>query len=174
MGGVKFISRRLFLAGYFSQILRGFFAQILRRFFAQILHKIFSKIQAMETNEITFLIRGAAFRVHAALGPGLLESVYEAALKYELENQGLQVCQQVSIPMIYKEIKFDLGFRLDLLVENQVIVEIKSIESLNEVHFKQVLTYLRLSDKQIGLLINFNVKSLEDKISLKRIANTFT
>ncbi len=128
----------------------------------------------MEDNEITYQIRGAAFRVHAALGPGLLESVYEAAMKYELEKGGLKVQNQVGIPMVYKEIKFDLGFRLDLLVEHQVIVEIKSVESLNEVHFKQVMTYLRLSNRQLGLLINFNVKSLEDKVSLKRIINSFT
>ena len=128
----------------------------------------------MEANEITYQIRGAAFRVHAALGPGLFESVYEAALKYELEKSGLMVQRQVGLPMIYKEIKFDLGFRLDLLVEQQIIVEVKSVECLNEVHFKQVMTYLRLSNKQLGLLINFNVKSLEDKISLKRIINTFS
>ncbi|MEO0005852.1 MAG: hypothetical protein RJA20_48 [Bacteroidota bacterium] len=128
----------------------------------------------MEANEITYQIRGAAFRVHAALGPGLFESVYEAALKYELEKSGLQVQRQVGLPMVYKEIKFDLGFRLDLLVEQQIIVEVKSVECLNEVHFKQVMTYLRLSNKQLGLLINFNVKSLEDKISLKRIINTFS
>ena len=127
----------------------------------------------MKANEITYQIRGAAFRVHAALGPGLLESVYEAAMKFELEKCGLQVQSQVGIPMIYEEIKFDLGFRLDLLVEEQVIVEIKSVEMLHEVHFKQVLTYLRLSNRELGLLINFNVKSLEDKVSLKRIINTF-
>ena len=91
----------------------------------------------MEANEITYQIRGAAFRVQTALGPGLLESVYEAALKYELEKVGLKVQNQVGIPMIYEEIKLDLGFRLDLLVEQQVIIEIKSVEALNEVHFKQ-------------------------------------
>ena len=95
-------------------------------------------------------------------------------MKYELEKSGLQVQRQVGLPMVYKEIKFDLGFRLDLLVEQQIIVEVKSVECLNEVHFKQVMTYLRLSNKQLGLLINFNVKSLEDKISLKRIINTFS
>ncbi|MFN5237766.1 MAG: GxxExxY protein [Bacteroidota bacterium] len=104
----------------------------------------------MEANEITYLIRGAAFRVHTALGPGLLESVYEAALKYELQRDGLRVRNQVGIPMIYGEIKFDLGFRLDLLVEEQVIVEIKSVEILNDVHFKQLMTYLRLSNKQLN------------------------
>ena len=95
-------------------------------------------------------------------------------MKYELEKSGLMVQRQVGLPMIYKEIKFDLGFRLDLLVEQQIIVEVKSVECLNEVHFKQVMTYLRLSNKQLGLLINFNVKSLEDKTSLKRIINTFS
>ncbi len=127
----------------------------------------------MDSNGITYQIRGAAFRVHATLGPGLLESVYEAALKYELEKAGLKVQHQVGIPMIYEEIKLDLGFRLDLLVEQQVIIEIKSVEALNEVHFKQVMTYLRLSNTQLGLLINFNVKSLEDKVSLKRIINSY-
>lgn len=123
----------------------------------------------MTTNDITYLIRGVAFRVHAELGPGLLESVYEAAMYYELQNAGVQVQRQVDIPMTYKEIKFDFGFRLDLLVEQQIIVEIKSVETLSPVHFKQVMTYLRLSEKQIGLLINFNVRSLEDKVSLQRI-----
>jgi GxxExxY protein len=123
----------------------------------------------MTKNDITYQIRGAAFRVHAELGPGLLESVYEAAMYYELQNVGLRVQSQVGIPMAYKEIKFDFGFRLDLLVEEQIIVEIKSVETLSPVHFKQVMTYLRLSEKQIGLLINFNVRSLEDKVSLQRI-----
>ena len=127
----------------------------------------------MEANEITYQIRGAAFRVHSALGPGLLESVYEAALKYELEKMGLVVRNQVGIPMLYEEIKFDLGFRLDLLVEEAIIVEIKSVEALNEVHFKQLMTYLRLSGKHLGLLINFNVNRLEDKVSIKRIINSY-
>lgn len=95
-------------------------------------------------------------------------------MKYELEMAGLHVQNQVGIPMVYKEIRFDFGFRLDLLVEQQVIVEIKSVEALNEVHFKQVMTYMRLSDLPFGLLINFNVKSLEDKVSLKRIINTYS
>lgn len=127
----------------------------------------------MNLNEITYQIRGAAFRLHNKLGPGLLESVYEAVLKYELEKAGLKVQSQVGIPMIYEEINFDLGFRLDLLVEGSVIVEIKSVETLNEVHFKQIMTYLRLSDKKLGLLINFNVNRLEDKVSIKRIINSF-
>lgn len=128
----------------------------------------------MNLNEITYQIRGAAFRLHNKLGPGLLESVYEAVLKYELEKAGLKVQSQVGLPMIYEEINFDLGFRLDLLVEGSVIVEIKSVEKLNEVHFKQIMTYLRLSEKQLGLLINFNVNRLEDKVSIKRIINSYT
>lgn len=127
----------------------------------------------MLENDITYKIRGAAFRVHQALGPGLLESVYEAALKYELEQEGLSVMSQLGIPMRYKDMNFDIGFRLDLLVNNLVIVEIKSVESLNEVHFKQTLTYLRLTGKRLGLLINFNVNRLEDKTSIIRIINSF-
>jgi len=127
----------------------------------------------MLENDITYKIRGAAFRVHQALGPGLLESVYEAALKYELEQEGLTVMSQLGIPMRYKDMNFDIGFRLDLLANNLVIVEIKSVESLNEVHFKQTLTYLRLSGKRLGLLINFNVNRLEDKTSIIRIINSF-
>ncbi len=127
----------------------------------------------MDANEITYKIRGAAFRVHTALGPGLLESVYEAALKYELEKNGLNVQNQVGIPMIYEELEFDVGFRLDLLVEDCIIIEIKSVEALNEVHFKQIMTYLRLTRKHLGLLINFNVSRLEDKVSIKRIINSF-
>lgn len=126
----------------------------------------------MDINAITYQIRGAAFSVHTVLGPGLLESVYEAALKYELEQAGLKVRSQVGIPMKYKAIDFDFGFRLDLLVEECVIVELKSVEALTEVHFKQVMTYLRLSGNQLGLLINFNCNRLEDKVSLKRIINS--
>lgn len=127
----------------------------------------------MELNDISYEIRGAAFKVHAALGPGLLESVYEAALTYELKNAGLKVQNQLGMPAVYRDIQVGLGFRLDLLVENQVIVEIKSVDALIPVHFKQLMTYLRLSDKRLGLLINFNTISLEDKVSMKRMVNGF-
>lgn len=127
----------------------------------------------MIENEITYKIRRAAFRVHHALGPGLLESVYEAALKYELQQEGLVIESQLGVPVVYKEVRLDTGFRLDLLVNNLVVVEIKSVECLAEVHFKQVLTYLRLTGKKVGLLINFNVSRLEDKASIIRIINTF-
>ncbi len=125
----------------------------------------------MTENDISYKIRGAVFKVFTKLGPGLLESVYEAALKYELEKEGLDVQNQVGVPMYYDEIKFDVGFRLDLLVNNKVIIEIKSVEGLADVHYKQLLTYLKLSDKKLGILINFNVVKLEDKISLIRIVN---
>lgn len=123
----------------------------------------------MEENNISYDIRGAAFKVHNELGPGLLESVYEAALSYELKLLGYDVKQQVGIPMEYKEITFDVGFRLDLLINELVIVEIKSVESLAEVHHKQLLTYLKLANKKLGLLINFNSASLKD--SIVRIVN---
>ncbi len=125
----------------------------------------------MTHNDLSFKIRGAAFKVHNALGPGLLESVYEAALIHELRKLLLEVKNQVPIPMVYDNMKMEVGFRLDILVQNEVIVEIKSVESIQEVHFKQVLTYLKLTDKKLGLLINFNSTSLTDGVSLIRIVN---
>ncbi|MGF1671663.1 MAG: GxxExxY protein [Balneolaceae bacterium] len=123
----------------------------------------------MHENEISYAIRGAAFRVHTALGPGLLESVYETALVYELRNAGFNVKTQVGVPIAYEEIKMDHGFRMDLLVNDKVMVEIKSVDALHDVHHKQLLTYLKLSGKKLGLLINFNVSSLKKSIS--RIVN---
>lgn len=118
----------------------------------------------MTENDISFAIRGTAFKVHTALGPGLLESVYEAALCYELRNEGFDVKTQIGVPMVYANIKMDVGFRLDVLVNDLVIVEIKSVESLLDVHHKQLLTYLKLSNKKLGLLINFNSTPLKDNI----------
>lgn len=123
----------------------------------------------MNENEIAKIILDKSFEIHRALGPGLLESVYEKALEYELIQTGIFVVSQVPVPLIYKEIKFEAGFRLDLLVEHKVIVEVKAIESLAPVHFAQTLTYLKLSEKKLGLLLNFNVKYLKDGIH--RIAN---
>lgn len=120
----------------------------------------------MEINKITESIIGAAIEVHKSLGPGLLESAYEQCLQYELEDRGLKVERQVPVPVIYKELKLEYGYRLDLLVENAVIIEIKSIDVLNPVHEAQILTYLKFAEKKIGLLINFNVKLL--KHGLKR------
>ena len=118
----------------------------------------------MTENDISFAIRGAAFKVHTTLGPGLLESVYETALCYELSNEGFDIKTQIGVPMIYADIKMDIGFRLDVLVNDLVIVEIKSAESLLDVHHKQLLTYLKLSNKKLGLLINFNSTPLKDNI----------
>ena len=123
----------------------------------------------MKENDISYDVRGAAFQVHNELGPGLLESVYEKALKYELEEMGYSVERQVNIPMTYKEIEFEVGFRLDLLVNDLVIIEIKSVENLMDVHHKQLLTYLKLIEKKLGLLINFNSSSLTK--SIVRIVN---
>lgn len=125
----------------------------------------------MEINDITYKIRGAIFTVHKELGPGLLESVYEAALAYELIEMGLNVQTQVGLPVEYKSVILELGFRIDILVNNQVVIEIKSVETLHDVHKKQLLTYLRLSDKRIGILVNFNSSVLVDKESLIRIIN---
>lgn len=116
----------------------------------------------MQENDISFEIRKAAFKVHTALGPGLLESVYEVALAHELRQAGLLVQTQLPIPMMYAGVQMEAGFRLDLLVQGKVIVEIKSVETLQEVHFKQLLTYLKLSGLKLGLLINFNVAHLKD------------
>ena len=116
----------------------------------------------MSENEISFEIRRAAFKLHTELGPGLLESVYETALTYELRQLGLRVATQVPLPMVYAGVQMEIGFRLDLVVEGKVIVEIKSVEALQEVHFKQLLTYLKLSGFKLGQLINFNVVTLKE------------
>ncbi|WP_100627170.1 GxxExxY protein [Algoriphagus formosus] len=121
----------------------------------------------MHENEITYQIRGAIFKVYNTLGPGLLESSYEAALAYELINLGLNVRQQVGLPMVYEKLKMDVGYRIDLLVENKVIVEVKSVENLAEVHFKQLITYLRLSNLKVGLLVNFNSENISNSIHRK-------
>jgi len=121
----------------------------------------------MEINEISYKIRGCIFNVYNNLGPGLLESAYEAALKFELEKAGLEVKSQVALPMIYETIKVDVGYRLDLLVENKVIIELKSIENLLDVHHKQVITYLKLSGFKLGLLINFNTDDISKSIFRK-------
>ncbi|RUA27885.1 MAG: GxxExxY protein [Bacteroidetes bacterium] len=125
----------------------------------------------MSLNDLTYQIRGAIYTVFKELGPGLLESVYEAALLYELHKMGLNARSQVGLPVIYKGIKLELGYRLDVLVENTIIIEIKSVEFLHNVHKKQLLSYLKLSDKKLGLLVNFNVSKLVDNESLVRIIN---
>lgn len=118
----------------------------------------------MEINKITELIIGSAIDVHKCLGPGLLESTYLACLDYELNKKGLVVKKQLGLPLVYKEIHLEIGYRLDLLIENIVVVEIKSVELLTNVHTAQVLTYLKLSKAKVGLLINFNVLRLTEGI----------
>ena len=122
-------------------------------------------------NRITDSIIGAAIEVHRALGPGLLESAYEACLVFELVQHGLKVDQQKSLPVVYQEVKLDCGYRLDLLVEGEVIVEIKAVDRLAPIHEAQLLSYLKLSGCKVGLLINFNVKIL--KHGFRRLVNNF-
>jgi GxxExxY protein len=123
----------------------------------------------MNENDISYKIIGSALEVHKTLGPGLLESVYENTLAYELRQNGLETRTQVPLPVMYKEIKMEVGFRIDLLIENKVIIEIKSVEALAPVHFAQTLTYLKLSGLKLALLINFNTIKLKD--SIHRIVN---
>lgn len=118
----------------------------------------------MLINQITQEILDSAFKVHTSLGPGLLESAYKACLAYELRKKGLKVEEEKPIPLIYEEVKLDCGYRMDLLVEEAVVVELKTVDAFTDVHFAQILTYLRFADKKVGLLINFNVKSLRDGI----------
>jgi GxxExxY protein len=118
----------------------------------------------METNQITEKIIGCAIEVHKNLGPGLLESAYEECLYYELNNLGLEVKRQLAMPLVYKDVKLDAGYRIDLMVENKVIVEIKSVEAIAEIHKAQLMTYMKLANIKIGLLINFNVSRLKEGI----------
>ena len=122
------------------------------------------KINLMNENQISHKIIGIALEIHKNTGPGLLESVYENALAYDLKEMGFKVNQQVPMPFIYKGIKLEIGFRMDIVVNNLVLVEIKSVETLAPVHFSQTLTYLKLSGIKLGLLINFNSKYLKDGI----------
>jgi len=120
-------------------------------------------------NELSRIIVDAAFKIHNTFGPGLFESVYEATIAYELRNRGCHVVTQRGVPVIYEEVKMDVGFRADIIVNSKVIVEVKSIEALGKVHSKQLLTYLRLTDMRLGLLINFNVSLIKEGI--RRVVN---
>jgi GxxExxY protein len=123
----------------------------------------------MTENEISNKIIGTAIEVHQSLGPGLLESAYKECLFYRLRKAGLYAEKEKPMPLIYEEVKLDCGYRIDLLVEGMVVIEIKSVEALNEVHFAQTLTYMKLGGYKLGLLINFNVSLLKDGI--RRIVN---
>ena len=123
----------------------------------------------MSPNEVSGQIVDAAMKVHSALGPGLLESAYEGCLAHELRKRGLKVAVQVALPVVYEGVNIDVGYRIDLLVEDLVIVELKSVDKLAPIHEAQLLTYLKLSGKRLGLLMNFNVVHLKDGI--KRMVN---
>ena len=125
----------------------------------------------MTENEITEIIIGCAIKVHKSLGPGLLESAYEECMDYELRKTILEIERQKPLPLIYEEVKLDCGYRLDFMANKKVIIEVKSIEALNDIHLAQILTYLRLSECKVGLLINFNVLKLTNE--LKRVVNNY-
>lgn len=125
----------------------------------------------MTENELTEIIIGCAIRVHKALGPGLLESAYEACLAYEIEKAGLILERQKALPLIYETIKLDCGYRLDLFVNKTIVVEVKSVEALNDIHLAQMITYIKLTETKVGLLINFNVTRLTN--GLKRVVHKF-
>ncbi|RZJ53038.1 MAG: GxxExxY protein [Flavobacterium sp.] len=123
----------------------------------------------MSENDLSRIVFHSALKVHQSLGPGLLESAYEECLFYELKKLGLRIEKQKALPLIYEEVKLDVGYRLDILVENKLILEIKSVDCLNEIHFAQLLTYLKLTNCKLGLLINFNVSLIKNGI--RRVAN---
>ena len=123
----------------------------------------------MELNEITSTIIGCAIEVHRNLGPGLLESAYEECLAYELGRKGLMITRQQPTPVIYKEIKLECGYRIDILVENKVVIELKVVDAINPVHEAQILTYMKFAKKKLGLLINFNVTVLKNGIKRYRM-----
>lgn len=123
----------------------------------------------MHENELSKVIIGAAIKVHRYLGPGLLESAYQECLFYELRKQNLMVIKEKPMPLVYEEVKLDCGYRIDLLVENKVVIELKSVEKLTDIHTAQTLTYMKLGDYKLGLLINFNVSLL--KSGVKRLIN---
>jgi GxxExxY protein len=123
-----------------------------------------SDTKMKKLNDISYKIIGCAYTVHSELGPGLLESTYETCLEYELLEKGLKVERQKPLPVIYKDIKLNAGYRIDLLIEDKIIIEIKSCEAIAPIHEAQLLTYLKLADKKLGLLINFNIKDLKQGI----------
>jgi GxxExxY protein len=123
----------------------------------------------MKENDISHKVIGAALEVHKALGPGLLESAYQECLFYRLVQMGLSVEKEKAIPLVFEEVRLDVGYRVDLLVENKLVIELKSVDALNDIHLAQVLTYLKLGDFRLGLLINFNVEIL--KKGIMRVVN---
>ncbi len=123
----------------------------------------------MNENELSNIIIGLAIKVHKALGPGLLESAYKECLSYKLSNEGLYIEKEKAMPLIFEEVNLNCGYRIDILVERKVVLEVKNIEALNDVHLAQILTYMKLGGYKLGLLINFNVGFLKD--GLRRVVN---
>ena len=123
----------------------------------------------MTENELSKIVFNCALKVHQNLGPGLLESAYEECLFYELMKTGLDIQKQKALPLVYEEVKLDIGYRIDIIIENKLILEIKSVEVLNDIHFAQLLTYLKLTNCKLGMLINFNVLLIKNGI--KRVVN---
>jgi len=127
------------------------------------------RTQGLTENQLSKIIFDCALKIHRVMGPGLLESSYEECLFYELDKAGLNVVKQKPLPLIYEEVKLEVGYRVDMLVENKVIIEVKSVEALNDIHLAQVLTYLKLSNCKLGMLINFNVTMIKNGI--RRVVN---
>jgi hypothetical protein len=125
----------------------------------------------MKENEITRIVIECAMKVHSKLGPGLLESAYQTCLYYELSKTGLKVEREKPLPVIYDDVKLDCGYRIDLYVEDMIVVELKSIDTFSDIHLAQVLTYLKLANRRVGLMINFNVERL--KYGIKRVINGY-
>ncbi|OFY63010.1 MAG: GxxExxY protein [Bacteroidetes bacterium RIFCSPLOWO2_02_FULL_36_8] len=121
----------------------------------------------MRENEISYIIRGAIFKVYNKLGPGLLESVYVAALVYELKKVGMNVKTEVPVPVFYEDVKLDIGFRIDILVNELVVIEVKSVEAMAEIHHKKTITYLNLAKKKLAILVNFNTNNITNNIFRK-------
>jgi GxxExxY protein len=133
-------------------------------------HKeISQREQRMDINSLSKDIIGVAIEVHSALGPGLLESAYSECLSYKLNKMGFKVEREKPLPLIFEEVKLDCGYRMDIVVEDQIVIEVKSVETLNDIHLAQILTYLKLGNYKLGLLMNFNVVLL--KYGLKRVVN---
>lgn len=126
----------------------------------------------MRDNELTGMVIGLAMEVHTALGPGLLENAYKETLYYKMQKEGLRVEKEKPMPLIFEEVKLECGYRVDLLVENKLVIEVKSVEALNDVHLAQTLTYLKLGNFNLGLLMNFNVTHLRNGI--KRVVNNYS
>lgn len=127
------------------------------------------KFNMITENELSKIVFNCALKVHQNLGPGLLESAYEECLFYELNKTGLEIQKQKALPLVYEEVKLDIGYRIDIIIENKLILEIKSVEALNDIHFAQLLTYLKLTNCKLGMLMNFNVALIKNGI--RRVVN---